>query len=137
MLERDECDLLKPVLGKVQADLVAARNQLQQNKDPATLITEVTKYLEKLEKERGDLDNKYQKAEEAMDQAEDHWRKLGTQLADKDAKIKVQKERVQEAFNRRAGQDSSQIDVVSMQSMCTVMADIARTSADQGLCRNE
>ena len=77
------------------------------------------------------------KTREAMAKCEDDWRAAGRKVVEKRDKIKQQKERQQEALSRRPPQDASKLDVGVVQTMCTVMANIARTSADQGLCRNE
>ena len=72
-----------------------------------------------------------------MFSAEESWRTAGRKVIEKKDKIQQQRDRQQEALNRRPMQKASQLDMGAFQTMCTVMADIARTSADQGLCRNE
>ena len=76
----------------VQAELAAARGHVRSAKDPADIVHDETKLNAKMEKERADIDKTFNKAREAMEAAEDHWRKVGTQLLEKDAKIKASKE---------------------------------------------
>ena len=108
--EEQDDDIVKKMAG-VQAELAAARGQVRLAKDPADIVHDETKLIAKMEKERADIDKKFYKAREAMQEAEDHWRMVGAQLLENDAKIRASKERQQEALHRRPGLETSRVDV--------------------------
>ena len=79
----------------------------------------------------------FKKARAAMVKAEDSWRAVGGKIIEKEAKLKEQRERQQETLSRNQRLDTSKLNMGAVQSMCTVMADIAKASVDQGLCGDE
>ena len=82
-------------LANVQPEMASIRRQMQLGKDPATIVQETTKLILSMEKERADLEKKFDKALDVMLEAEESWRTAGRKVIDKNDKIQQQKDRQQ------------------------------------------
>lgn len=135
--EEADRELFEQRLATVRSEITAVKTKMQQDMCPAKIVQESTRNIENMEKELVALDSKLPRTHDILVKADESWRAVGVEIKEKRAKLAEQRSRQQEALGRSQRPDTSKLNLDAIQSMFTVMADIARASADQGLCGDD